>query len=419
MVVMLLVTMLPGNMGMAAPAAEKLNYPELTYSFYKKKGNFWTADDRNGAALRKKLISLVNKSSYKGLNKKRYHTSLLQAFHEGEIAPSKQVEYYFADAAITYCKDLVKAPEINSWLSYDDVSQKSGYRTDEKLMRTLLEVDDDNELAEATASFEPRESQYYDLLEGLAQELRAKEKSQTRIKKFKTSLVYYRWIHHFNFDKYIVVNIASAKLRYYENEEQRLIMKIVAGDTPTRTPRFAAYCNQLTLYPYWHVPRSIATKEILPFCKENQEDIAGLDLQVLDASGRIVDPTTVNWKKYSANNLPYNFRHEPGCDNPLGLIKFNLTDPFDIYLHDTNLKPVFKQKKRFYSHGCVRLEKPDELANIFLDEKLSHDFLSDCQPNMKPRVKTFDPVPVFVVYMPAEVTSPGAVTLYNDVYKLL
>jgi murein L,D-transpeptidase YcbB/YkuD len=419
-IVMILGLLLLANLGTAMQGnAEKLNYPELANSFSKKNKAFWTGDDERSLDLRTGLVGLIDKASSKGLTKKRFHPALLHAYMDDVASVDrKTAELYFADAAITYCKDLVKAPEISKLLSYDDVSPKNNFREDEKLLRSLLDMRSVKDLEEVVASLEPDDQAYKTLASALKEQLSLDKKDLLVIKKIKYSLAYYRWIKHFNFEKYIVVNIASARLRYYEFNDVALSMKVVAGDAPTETPRFAAYCNQLTLYPYWHVPRSIATKEILPFCQENEKDIAALDVDVLDRNGKVVDPTKLNWKKFTANNFPYNFRHEPGCDNPLGLIRFNLTDPFDIYLHDTNLKPVFKQKHRHYSHGCIRLEKPDQLANLFLDEKLDENFLTDCLEDQKPRSKSFKPVPVFVVYMPAEATEKG-VTVYNDFYKLL
>ena len=119
-------------------------------------------------------------------------------------------------------------------------------------------------------SLEPNDKEY--LL--LKTELQSKS-SLTFLQKqqLTISLNFYRWIHHFNFEKYIVVNIASATLRYYEYDSMKLRMKVVVGKPSTKTPRFAAHCNQVILYPYWNVPASIALKELLPRFKRNPRQV--------------------------------------------------------------------------------------------------------------------------------------------------
>lgn len=228
-----------------------------------------------------------------------------------------------------------------------------------------------------------------------------------------------RWIHHFRFKKAIVVNVAATTLRYFEDDSLLLHMKIVAGKPATPTPRFAAYCNQVVFYPYWHVPRNIAVNEILPSCKKSRSTLSVLGLQVLDAHGHIVNPRTINWQALNRHNFPYTFRQSTGCDNALGVIKFNLTDPFNVYLHDTNLKSFFRSNYRFYSHGCMRIEKPVELANYLLVNTVDTTFLNACIKGQTPVVKTLDDsVPVFVIYSLADVNTEGAVVYYADVYHL-
>ncbi len=402
-----------------AVSAEKLNFPTLTNNFNAKKKSFWTKGEY-AAELREQLIKLVDKSHYKGLNRKRYHQALLHELNKNsylDINEKRAAEQYFTDALISYSKDMLKSPKIETWIKYDELSRKFRQKDDENLMRDLLALDDAASIKRLAASLEPKNKEYKTLLGALEGQI--EEENTPNVKKIKATLAYYRWIHHFNFSESIVVNIASGKLRYYEDGIVKLSMKIVAGNTPTETPRFTAYCNNITTYPFWHVPRSIAVNEILPFCQENEAQIDDLNMRVMDKNGKSIKPSSLNWKKFNKNNFPYNFRQDPGCDNPLGVIKFNLTDPFDIYMHDTNLKPAFSKKKRFFSHGCIRLENPVGLANIFLKEKLDEDFIDQCLENQKPKSKAIKPVPVFVIYMPAEVTSEGGVTVFDDVYEIL
>ena len=142
-------------------------------------------------------------------------------------------------------------------------------------------------------------------------------------------------------------------------------------------------------------------------------------IQVLDNQGRVLDADKINWSLYSRKNFPFQLRQSTGCDNALGIIKFNLTSPFDVYLHDTNLKSVFNSKYRFYSHGCIRLEQPFQLANAILEEPLDSIPLSSATSQQAPKTITLqNPVAVFVVYMPVE-TEEGSLRYYADIYSLL
>ena len=113
-------------------------------------------------------------------------------------------------------------------------------------------------------------------------------------------------------------------------------------------------------------------------------------------------------------------RQSTGCDNALGVIKFNLTSPFDVYMHDTNLKSAFQSSYRYYSHGCIRLEKPIELGNFLLHGRLDPLFLQSCLKDQKPvTVKPDKPVPVFVVYGMAGFDAMNNVIYYKDIYRLM
>jgi len=145
-----------------------------------------------------------------------------------------------------------------------------------------------------------------------------------------------------------------------------------------------------------------------------------MNMQVVDAKGKIIDHEKINWSLYSRNNFPYLIRQSTGCDNALGVVKFNLTSPYDVYMHDANLRTAFLSDKRYLSHGCIRLEKPVELGNKLLDNKLDTQFLALCLKGQKPimlNIKT--PVPVLVVYMPATIDESHQPIIHKDVYRLV
>ncbi|MCS6933740.1 MAG: L,D-transpeptidase family protein [Chitinophagales bacterium] len=244
--------------------------------------------------------------------------------------------------------------------------------------------------------------------------------SVTRIRE---SLNYWRWTGRLAEKEFILVNIPAARLQIVLHDSAvDLSMRVIVGKPSTRTPQFTAYMTGVIAYPYWTVPHSIAVSKILPAVKRNRAYLDENNFQVLDRNGRVVNHKLIRWSAITAKNLPYKFRQASGCDNALGILKFDLNSPFSIYLHDTNRRDLFQEKDRFLSHGCVRVEKPMELANYVLDnglDSVTRAKLNQCLENEKPSTfKLSRKIPVLIFYMTADVDEYGALRFYKDVYNL-
>jgi len=228
----------------------------------------------------------------------------------------------------------------------------------------------------------------------------------------------YRWINRFSRAPYIVVNIPSATLRVLDAQGTTLLdSRVVVGKPSTRTPSFAAEIPSLILYPYWNVPRSITTKELLPKIRRNPANVLeAMNLQIIDGNGKIVDPAAVDW---TTKTFPYRLRQSTGCDNALGLLKFQVNSPYAIFLHDTNNRSVFARENRFLSHGCIRVEKPTELANILLGYRRFNDqYMDTCPIDAQPQSLLLPRVvPLLVVYMIVDLDEAGVLQVYKDLYK--
>ncbi len=244
----------------------------------------------------------------------------------------------------------------------------------------------------------------------------------TQLKAVKESLNFYRYLNRFDFDKFIVVNIPAAQLTVFDQKGGRAMpMAVIVGKAAKQTPRFNCFLTDITAYPYWNVPEGIGVKELLPKVQANPSFLDSQNMEVLDAKNKSVDPATLDWASFSANNFPYRFRQTSGCHNSLGLIKFVLNGPEAIYFHDTNARELFDvTKDRWRSHGCVRLEKPVEFANYVLGTpKFDQGFYDRCLVDQKPQTfKLPKPYPVFVTYHTADVDASGKLVLYKDVYGL-
>ncbi|MGZ5134978.1 MAG: L,D-transpeptidase family protein [Flavitalea sp.] len=219
----------------------------------------------------------------------------------------------------------------------------------------------------------------------------------------------------------VVVNIPSATLLVYGHTSVTMESKVIVGKRSTRTPVFCSKISEVVLYPYWMVPKSIATKELLPIIKRNTSYLEANSYQVVNEQGRVVNPSTINWQALSANYFPYTLRQSTGCDNSLGLIKLNFYSPYGVYLHDTPGKSLFSLNKRYFSHGCIRVEKAIGLAHVALkNNTIAIDTLEEkgCLRNQKPiPVPVAGKIPVFVLYNTAWVDSSATVRFYEDVYN--
>lgn len=245
---------------------------------------------------------------------------------------------------------------------------------------------------------------------------------EIRIRQLNLAINYYRWLSCLSQDNsVVVVNIPAAYLKVYGPNNILLEMKVIVGKPSTPTPTLTSRITEVVLYPYWKVPHSIATKELLPAIKRNPGFIDANNFQVISSTGKIADPYKIDWQSLDASNFPYTIRQSTGCDNALGLIKLNFYNPVGVYLHDTPDKSLFSFNRRYFSHGCMRMEKPMDLGHLILNNNsIAIDTLEvkGCLRNQAPvTVEADEKMPVVVWYSPVDVDATGRVIFYEDIYK--
>ena len=298
-----------------------LMHPGDVNDFYQVNGNnlFWFRAGEQFHLLRIELSNALDSSIYVGLDRNNYRlpelkNTIHKSFSEEDSLVAMQTDRFLTDVAISYSKDLYHGCKIGNWISYDELSKKADIEDKNFIITRLSSITTAPELVEYFHSLEPSDKEYGAMKTELQNEL----KGQNTFKKIQmaSSLNLYRWIHHFHFDKYIVVNIGSATLRYYEYDSLILRMKVVVGKPSTKTPRFAAHCYQVVLYPYWNVPESIALNELLPKFKRNPSDVDYLNMQILDANGNVINHRKLNWKAYSAKYFPFRIRQSTEVTTP-------------------------------------------------------------------------------------------------------
>jgi murein L,D-transpeptidase YcbB/YkuD len=198
-----------------------------------------------------------------------------------------------------------------------------------------------------------------------------------------------------------------------ENGKVSLMMRVIIGNRQNHTPLFDNVVTDVIFNPPWSVPARIARNEMIPKLRDNPEYFINAGF-VVTQDGVQVDPTEVD-----PDSGDFSFRQRPGTGNALGKIKFNIPDSDDIYLHSTSSPKLFAQEDRALSHGCIRLEKPRDLAHFVLgseagwtNEKIDVAYDS----NSEKRVHVQD-VPVHLVYWTAMVDENGVAHFYGDVYR--
>jgi murein L,D-transpeptidase YcbB/YkuD len=196
-------------------------------------------------------------------------------------------------------------------------------------------------------------------------------------------------------------------------------MAVVVGEEGWETPVFADRIEYLVVNPYWNVPPGILEKEILPAVRRDPGYLAEHDMEVVRGFGDDAPP--VGYRQLLAGDGEVRVRQRPGAENPLGRIKFMFPNEHDIYLHDTPAEHLFAEPDRSESHGCIRVERPLDLAGYLLrgsDAWTRQRVEAKIGSGQREEVPLPRQTPVLLVYFTAAVRPDGRLELYEDIYGL-
>ncbi|MBA4410541.1 MAG: hypothetical protein C0397_14100 [Odoribacter sp.] len=312
---------------------------------------------------------------------------------------------------LNFIKEL---QEVKAHFEYDEVSIP---QSDSVYIYQLINSKNKGPVSKIISELDCQDHDYQVLKKFLKDSIT--DKNSLKYKSVVLSMNYLKYLSVNRQSEYVVANIPETEVRYYRNDQLALKMKTVVGKKKNQTPAIASYITNIVSFPFWNVPFSIASKELLPKVQKDESYLERNNFEVVDANGNVIDDSDLNWADYDEKNFPYFFRESTGPNNSLGVLKFNLQNPFSIYLHDTNLREAFAKDYRFLSHGCVRLEKPVELADALLRGKIDIQELKSGKKDTESKtIKLAQKVPVFIVYMPVTVEGQK-VTFLKDVYGLI
>ena len=218
---------------------------------------------------------------------------------------------------------------------------------------------------------------------------------------------------------YVFVNIPSYELRVIEGENDILEMKVVVGKDVHPTPTMSDTMEYVVVNPYWNVPESILEAEILPAVRKDRNYLTKQNMEVVDRDGdspQVIDMKSVD---FDGEEFPYQVRQRPGPGNALGRVKFMFPNKQNIYLHDTPADALFDRNDRAFSHGCVRVEKPMELADLILSKASDvtpEQFRAILAGGEEKHIRLDRGIPVYLAYLTAWVDDEAGVRFYPDLY---
>lgn len=219
--------------------------------------------------------------------------------------------------------------------------------------------------------------------------------------------------------EYALVNIPAYTLQVIKDGHVVQAHRVVVGKSQTPTPSLDSHINVFITAPDWRVPYSIAAHEILPELQNDPSFLADNHYRLFDYRNRPVNPWQVRWSRITPETFPYTIRQTPGRHNALGSIVFYFANEHAIYVHDTPAKSLFRQPQRARSHGCIRLEKPLELAAYLLQRENQQAALPSMRRSIahqeKCRYDLARGLPIRVRYFTCEARN-GHLYFYQDVY---
>ncbi|WP_102223420.1 L,D-transpeptidase family protein [Acidimangrovimonas sediminis] len=245
------------------------------------------------------------------------------------------------------------------------------------------------------------------------------DSAEDRLKSIVVALERLRWLNMPWGKRHVWVNEADFTARVVDDGKTTFETRAVIGRSQLdhQSPEFSDQIEFMVVNPYWNVPRSIATKEYLPQLQRNPNAVSYL--QVVNAQGQVIDRNSVDFNQYTKNTFPFEMKQPPSSRNALGLVKFMFPNRWNIYLHDTPSKSLFSRNTRDFSHGCIRLNDPFDMAYTLLAPQTNDPkavFKAALNTGKERTIMLKTPVPVHLTYFTAWPTPKGGMEYRRDVY---
>lgn len=374
---------------------------------------FWLSSDK-GVERATEWLTYILSADYSGsvLSKNQNQQILgsLRTLANMDSTVKEKTDQQITALVLDFLKELQQG-NIN--FDYDEVSVSRV----PVYINQMMESKQWESVSKLVSRFECKDPDYQILKKYLEDSITAND--SLKYKKVVLAMNYRKYLSVNQPSECIVVNIPAADAKYYCNDQVMLKMRAVVGQKTKPTPTIASYITNIVTFPLWNVPQSIGIKELLPKIQKNETYLQQNNYEVVDSKGNLVQDSDLKWAAYNETNFPYFFRQSTGPGNSLGVVKFDLQDPFSIFLHGTSQPGTFAKESRFLSHGCVRLEKPFELANALLRGSLDIKALKGGKKNTESNtIMLQKKITTFIIYMPVMVDGKRVIFL-KDPYGLI
>lgn len=261
-------------------------------------------------------------------------------------------------------------------------------------------------------------------IDGIAGETliqRMNDPVEERVRQLELNLERWRWIPSQLGNRYVYVNVPAYELHAFDGGEEVLSMAVVVGEQyeDNATPVFSDTMEYVVFNPYWNVPKSIASEEIVPNARDDRDYLVRNNYEVVagwQEGADVLDPRSADLDL--VENGTHRIRQKPGPQNALGRIKFMFPNEFAIYLHDTPEEHLFQRAERAYSHGCIRIERPVEFGEyVFTSEEWTAARIQQRIDSREHGTEYLEsPLPVYILYWTAFVDDEGLVNFREDIY---
>jgi murein L,D-transpeptidase YcbB/YkuD len=385
--------------------------------FYKRHGAlYWTRDGAVTAAA-DSLLLFIQRAEALGLLPGDYHSHELIALRRDTVSSDRHSRFdiLLTDAYLTVANHI-----RNGRLDPLSLARRELSEVPEPALIAMLENVHASSVKEALSSLEPNAQQYKDLKRLMPGPVDKHDSIQRQgAITIALNMERLRWQRK-NHDRCVVVNIPAFVLRVLENDSIWLETKVIVGKRDTPTPVMESVIRSFIIYPYWHAPYSITTKEILPALQEDASYLRKNNFEVLNKAGQVILADTIQWDRYSARYFPYVLRQREGSENSMGIIKFIFANNYGVYLHDTNSKRLYSRERRDLSHGCVRVNDAVGLAHYLVREDDIYVSPEDLDQYLSLQqrltITLRKPIALRLEYFTAE-ANDGEVRFYDDIYK--
>lgn len=280
----------------------------------------------------------------------------------------------------------------------------------------------DEPLAEAVRHFQERHGLTVDGILGSNTVAALNVPVEERIQTIELNLERWRTVPDTLGERYVLVNIPEFRLRAYEDgrEVERMDVIVGAEYDGRATPVFQDEMEHVIFSPYWNIPQSIAEEEILPEARRDRSYLVENEYEIVSNYGpdaEVYDTYDTDLARVASGELK--LRQKPGPENALGLVKFMFPNEYAIYLHGTPEDQLFEEAERDFSHGCIRVERPADLAAFVLSRK------SEWTPSRIDQamhdgewqqVDLDEHVPVYILYFTAFADEDGTIQFRRDIY---